>query len=132
MNDPSYASPKKKGSWLWIILGLVLLGLPVLGCGGCFYFLYSMGVAPINAAVASLNDDAEVSAKLGTPIKMVSGLAIKNLENNNGNGSAELEFNASGPNGSAKVSGKMKLIAGTWSPDGLVVTYDDGTTKTLQ
>lgn len=125
------ATPKKKGPWLWIILGLVLLGLPLASCGGCIYFGISLATAPVNAAVESLQNDAEVAEKLGTPITKDFGFSINNLTNNNGNGSAEIEFNARGPNGAANVSGKMKLIAGTWSPDGLVVTFGDGTTKRL-
>lgn len=88
-------------------------------------------MAPFNAAVQALNDDAEIAGKLGTPIKKDAGFQVNNYNNSNGNGSAELEFNARGPDGAVNVSGKMKLIAGTWSPDGLTVTFEDGTTKTL-
>lgn len=94
--------------------------------------VYGLATAPVDAAVQSLKDDVEIAGKLGTPITKDAGFSISNLTNNNGNGSAELEFNARGPAGAAHVAGRMKLIAGIWSPDGLVVTFDDGTTKNLK
>jgi len=130
---PQHTMPKKKRSPLiWIIpLGLVLLAAPVMCCGGGIFFAFNMAKAPINAAVAALNNDAEITEKLGSPIEAGSSFQLDNYTNNNGNGGAELGFNASGPKGSAKVAGKMKLIAGAWSPDGLNVMFQDGTSKTL-
>ena len=88
--------------------------------------------APVNAAVEALNNDPGVSAKLGSPIQAGSSKSISNYNNNNGNGGATIAFNASGPDGAASVDGKMKLTAGTWTPDGLTVTFGDGTEVTLK
>lgn len=131
--SPPYATPpKKRNHWIWIIpLALLLLSAPVLCCGGMIFFGVSMAKAPINAGVEALNSDPEITDKLGSPISAGSSFELNNYQNDNSNGSAELGYNVSGPKGTARVSGKMKLIAGTWTPDGLTVTFDDGTTKTL-
>jgi len=130
---PQFSQPKKKRSPLiWIIpLVLVLLVAPVVCCGGAIFFGVGMFKAPIEAGVAALNEDPEITEKLGSPIEAGSSIQLSNYENNNGNGGAELGYNVSGPKGSATVSGKMKLNSGTWTPDGLTVTFEDGTTKTL-
>lgn len=130
---PQYAQPPKKRSPLiWIIpLGLVLLIAPVICCGGMIFFGVNMAKAPINAGVSALNNDPEITDKLGSPIEAGSSFQLTNYQNNNGNGSAELGYDVSGPKGSANVSGKMQLNSGTWSPDGLTVTFEDGTSKTL-
>ena len=124
--------PKKRSPLIWIIpLGLILLAGPVICCGGMIFFGVSMAKAPINAGVTALNNDSEITDKLGSPITAGSSFNLNNYQNDNGNGGADLSYDVSGPKGSAKVSGKMKLNSGTWTPDGLTVTFDDGTTKTL-
>ena len=54
-------------------------------------------------------------------------VAIQNYRNENGQGSAEINSEFAGPNGTARVSGKMNLNSGTWSVDRLEVTFEDGT-----
>lgn len=126
------ASPRKRSVMRWLIpLILVFFGCPILGIGSCVYLGLGALNAPINAAVEAMNNNPEIAAKLGTPIKSGSSKSISSYNNNNGNGGATVAFNATGPNGSAAVDGKMKLIAGTWSPDGLTVTFEDGSKTTL-
>lgn len=131
--SPAASQPRKRSIFRWLIpLALVLFALPVLAIGGCVYWGLGALNAPVNAAVEALNNDPGVSAKLGSPIQAGSSKSISNYNNNNGNGGATVAFNASGPNGSASVDGKMKLTAGTWAPDGLTVTFGDGTEVTLK
>ncbi len=124
--------PRKRRTAIWLVpLLLIFFGGPILVCGGCLFFGMGFLNAPVNAGIEAMSNNPEITAKLGTPIKSGSSKEISNYNNQNGNGGATVRFNASGPNGSANVSGKMKLIAGTWSPDGLTVTFDDGTETTL-
>jgi len=126
------ATPPQK-SWfgrncIWLVpLILLVMGSPFLCCGGLALFGFNAMQAPLDAATDSLNADARVVEKLGSPITRGSSMKMTNYNNNNGNGGATIEFNASGPNGGAQVSGKMALTAGKWRPDGLTVTCDDGT-----
>ncbi|MEM9589658.1 MAG: cytochrome c oxidase assembly factor Coa1 family protein [Planctomycetota bacterium] len=140
-NDP-FASgtqpgtpPTKSGSTTWIwVLGGVLILVPLLCCGvlGAVGYIGAQALtAPIDEAVVALADDPRVTGRLGTPIKSGSGFGIKQYENNNGNGGASVDFNATGPEGSAHVTGRMQLIAGVWSPEDLTVRFDDGETIQL-
>lgn len=107
------------------ILGLVC-------CGGGIYFVGQQFKAPLDATVAAMNENVELSEKLGTPIESsYNGIALRNLTNNNGNGSADLSFNATGPKGSARVDTKLKLTAGTWTIETLTAECSDGSTVTL-
>ncbi len=132
LNQPPVVGKKRTNWLLWLLLGaMVVVGLPILACAGIAWVGYGAVKAPVNAAVAALNADPQITAKLGTPITAGSSLDISNYNNDNGNGSAELSFNVSGPNGSASVEGSMALTAGTWRPEQLLVRCDDGTTFQL-
>lgn len=87
--------------------------------------------APIDAGVAAINADSEITDRHGTPIKAGSSFSFSNFENNNSNGGADLSYEVSGPNGSANVAGHMKLVNGDWGPNKITITFSDGTTKTL-
>lgn len=130
---PQYqVPPKKRNHWRWIIpLAIVLISSPILCCGGAIYFGWNQLNAPIDAGVAAMNANPEIVEKLGSPIEADMGFEVSNFKNSNGNGSANLSYNVSGPDGSASVSGDMKLVSGTWSPDGLKVTFEDGSSTTL-
>jgi hypothetical protein len=106
---------------------LLVLASPLVCCGGLALFGFKAVQAPFDAATESLNADARVVEKLGSPISRGSSMSINNYNSVNGNGGATIEFNASGPKGGAQVSGRMALTAGKWRPDGLTVTCDDGT-----
>ena len=81
---------------------------------------------PMDAAVAAMEADNEIAQKLGTPIERHMGFEIDS-NSKNGNGSATMTFDAGGPKESANVSGKMKQIAGKWSPEDLRIKCSDGT-----
>lgn len=127
---------KKTSTWIWVVFGVLLLTVtPFLCCGGLAVlgvgtFLTGMR-APINAAVESMNDDPAIAAKLGTPITTGSSFGVSEYQNHNGDGHAIVSFDATGPNGSAKVRGRMNLSGHTWSPEDLTVTCKDGTKLTL-
>jgi len=128
MDTGAAVPPKKKSFLIWLIpLILVVLGSPLLCCGGCIYLGLKTIAAPRDAAVAALNNDVRITAKLGTPIKAGNAISMTDFQSTNGNGSATLDFNASGPNGSAQVSGQMNQTAGTWTAANLTVTFPDGT-----
>ncbi|MGB7343539.1 MAG: cytochrome c oxidase assembly factor Coa1 family protein [Pirellulaceae bacterium] len=124
---------KSFGIVIAVVLGLFAFGL--VCCGGLAFFGYkagsSMVSAPINAAIAYVSSDEEIADKLGAPIESTSAIGIQNYQNNNGNGGATVGFDAKGPNGTARVDGKLTLTAGTWTVDQLTVKFPDGTSVTL-
>lgn len=124
--------PKKKTNWLlWIgLLGIFLVGIPVACCGGLAVWGFGMASAPLDAAEQALEADPRVTEKLGTPIKR-DEFKITDFESTNGSGSAGLDTNFSGPNGSARVEGTMRQDGGSWSVEQLTVTFDDGTSVEL-
>ena len=120
----------------WFVpLILVLVGTPALCCVGSgfgVFGLFKMMEAPRDAAVEAISADPELSAALGGPIvPEEGGMAVSNYQNNNGNGYADINFNVKGSKGTAHVSGRMNLTAGTWSPENLTVKMSDGTEVTL-
>ncbi|MFK7818849.1 MAG: cytochrome c oxidase assembly factor Coa1 family protein [Planctomycetaceae bacterium] len=130
--DPN--PPVKKKSKLPLILGILGIGAVLCAacCGGCVYFGVQQAKAPLDATVAAMTENAELAEKLGTPIEAsFNGIELRNFTNNNGNGGADLTFNATGPNGSAKVDTKLTLTAGKWTIDTLTATCSDGSTVTI-
>jgi len=123
----------KKTNWLlWIgLIGVVLVGLPIACCGSVIFWGVNIATAPLDAAGEALSTEASVAEKLGTPVSY-ENIGISNFTNENGNGSATIDSNFSGPNGSAHVTGTMQLNAGTWSVDHLIVTFEDGSEVELQ
>lgn len=135
MNDPNhshtgptYVTPKKSGClrFWWVALLLIVL-LPVGSCIGLGGFAYYGLKAPIREAVRVINADPEISAALGGKSSDSFGLEMNDYKNNNGNGHAEFDFELTGPSQTARVSGKMNLTAGNWTPEDLTITTDDGT-----
>jgi len=126
-----FQPPRKSGCmrYWWLILLLILL--PIVSCIalGIFGFGAAMTLvkAPIDAAVKAMTEDEEIAGRLGTPLEASTTFGIDNFASENGNGHASLEFNVTGPDGSAQVSGEMKQFAGEWSPDDLTITFDDDT-----
>lgn len=122
-------------NFIWFVpLLLVVLGIPGTCCltsAAGLWGLFGLMNAPRDAAIAAMEADQEIVERLGTPLQPGNGIALNNYQNDNGNGGADLDFNVTGPKGSAHVTGHMKLVAGTWSPEGLTVKFDDGTEITL-
>lgn len=126
------AQPKKKTNWLlWIgLLGVVLLGVPIACCGGIAFLGFGMAAAPLEAAEQALEAEPRVTEKLGTPITR-DEFKITDFESTNGSGSAGLDTNFSGPEGTARVEGTMRQDGGTWSVEQLTITFSDGTSIEL-
>ncbi len=127
MNFEIEAPPKKTNWLLWIgLLGIVIVALPIACCAGVAFLGFNTLQAPLVAAEDALEQDARVTDVLGAPIEY-QNVAIQNYRNENGQGSAEINSDFAGPNGTARVNGKMNLNSGTWSVDRLEVTFEDGT-----
>ena len=121
----------KKGCF-WISVVLLILFLAGGGlCGGIVYFAFNVIKAPIEAVVKELNEDREIAAKLGSPIESGTSFGITDMENTNGNGHADVDFNVSGSISGANVKGRVNLTANKWRSEEITVTCDDGTTFTL-
>jgi hypothetical protein len=102
----------------------------LFGCGGCLVLLVLAGLVGggiallvfgaikdsdvYQTALKAAQDSPQVQAALGTPIEagmMVGG----SLATNNGDGTADLTFSISGPNGGGTVSAKAsKPSGGAW------------------
>lgn len=122
------ARPKSTNWVLWIaIIGLLFVLTPVACCGGLGFFVFSTVKAPLTAAVDALESDVRVTDRIGMPISYDS-IQINNMNTENGEGSADINTNFSGPKGTVHVEGSMKQTAGQWSPAELTVTFDDDST----
>ena len=131
------ASPPQRGwfsrNMFWIIpvgvvlfLVLAIIVTPILCCSGGAFFAFNAVKKPVVEATDALNNDSRVTDKLGSPIKYES-IGINNFQNNNGNGGADVDFPVRGPNGTARVTGRMNLNNGNWSVGNLTVELPDGT-----
>lgn len=120
--------PKKKSNWLWIVLliGGALVFTPIACCGGVGLMGYGMVKKPLEQAARVMEEDERIAGKIGTPIKYDT-LVVSDFNISNGEGSADLDTNFSGPNGRVHVKGEMLQSGGNWSPGDLTVTFDDGT-----
>ena len=130
----SPAPPQRGGSnfLVWLIpLLLAMVFVPMICCGGLLFFgvrqVAQEVSEPLDAAVAAIEEDNRISAELGTPVERTSSYGVQNFNYDNGDGSATVDFDVKGPDGSANVKGKMKLFAGEWSPEDLTITLRDGT-----
>ena len=128
---PAPRAPRQRGGsncLVWLVpLLLVLIIFPLVCCGGLLYWGVGKITEPLDAAVAAIEAEEEIVAKLGSPVERLSKFGVEDYENDNGNGGAEVDFNIKGPVGSARVQGKMKLQAGVWSPEDLTITCSDET-----
>ncbi len=125
---PRQPRPRRNSCLIWAIPVLLLFVVaPLICCGGLFLFGMNKVNEPVDAAIIAMEIDDQIAAKLGKPMERTSQFAVNNYEYDNGNGSAEVDFTVKGPEGSARVSGKMKLFADVWSPEDLTITCSDGT-----
>ena len=119
---------KRNGLWFFPVL-LFGIGTPVVCCGGLAWVgmqAASLLTAPIEAAVAAIEADPEISAKLGDNIVSGSATSINNMNIDNDNGDVEVGFRVFGSRDSADVKGRMIMESGEWSVDYLTVTFNDG------
>lgn len=127
IDGASTAAAPKRRIWIWLLPVLLLVvAAPFICCGGFLWFGLNVATEPIEAAVRSLNQDQRVTAKLGSPVKSGSTFGVEHYSNENNNGGAKVNFQAVGPDGSAQVTGQMRLNTGTWSAEDLTVRFDDG------
>ncbi|MEM7454825.1 MAG: cytochrome c oxidase assembly factor Coa1 family protein [Planctomycetota bacterium] len=84
--------------------------------------------APIDGVVEYCNNDERITDVIGSPISSGSNFNVSNYNNENGNGSADLGFEITGPKGSAQVEGVVRGVNGNWTPEDMTVTFDDGST----
>lgn len=132
--DQSFAAePKKGGSKIWLILFLVL-GLPVLLCGGCCagsFFIFRSVIKnsePYKTALERVISDQAVVERLGEPIE--DDAMPFNSELNDTD--ALFTYGISGPNGTATVNTESVKEGGYWRLTKLTVTWgDDGKTINL-
>ncbi len=128
------AAPAPKKSKVPMILGILGVGfiVAIACCGGCSYWAFQQGMAPFAAATESMNGNAELTEKLGSPIEYdMNGIQLNNMVNNNGEGSADIGFTAKGPNGTANVSAQLNLTGNKWSVQTLNAECSDGSTVTI-
>jgi hypothetical protein len=116
---------KSKLPWILAILAVVII-LPLGCCGGVLYWGVGMVKAPLEAATRSLEQAPEVTDVIGTPLTLDNAIDLTNYENVNGNGGADVDFNVTGPRGTAHVFGRVKLTAGNWTPENLTIELPDG------
>lgn len=125
---PPPARPRRSNCAVWLIpIVLVIVIIPVLCCGGLAWFGFQLIGEPADAAVAAMEADNQITAKLGKPLERTTSFAVNDYENKNGVGSANVEFEVKGSKGTATVTGEMKLFAEVWSPEDLTITCSDGT-----
>ena len=134
-NDNFGLPPMKQESWLkrnglWFFpLIIAVIGVPVLCCGGSFWGVASLAGAvmkPRDVAIEYLQDDPRVTEQLGSPLEPGENFFPKQYSVENNTGNATIQFDVDGPDGSAKVDGRMILNSGTWTPEFLTVTFSDG------
>ncbi len=133
---PQHAQATSGGGALkWIIIILVVLLILLLGCVASCYFGASMfGSAimqPINDMVENLNQNDEVTSKLGVPIEQVSVFEQGRFQSNITNNKAEIEITVKGPNGTAEVGGTMTKSGDKWIPTDIEVIFEDETRITI-
>jgi hypothetical protein len=93
--------------WFWFIP--MVIGVPILGCCGCFGGLFYIGLnaikssTPYTEALKRAQESSAVQAALGTPIEagfLPSGSINTRTVNGVQTGNADLTISISGPNGS--------------------------------
>lgn len=130
-NVPSKSSGSKVGI-IVIVLVLVVIGLPVCGCVGCFATIYfgvsSMikGSEPYQVAIERAQENQEVIDKLGEPINPAS-IPQGSINLQNDAGDCDLRIPVSGPNGDATIIVRGTRSGGIWEYDEMSVTIDGET-----
>jgi hypothetical protein len=115
-------------NWKWFVpIGcLSLLILFVLFVAGLCFAIFGLmkQSTPYQAALTRAQDNPELIASLGTPIK--PGFLVEGSVQVQGHdGEAKLSFDVSGPKGAATVYVEAKETRGEWHYD--VLEADDGT-----
>ena len=105
--NASGAPAKKRSPIVWIILGIIVLfvvpAVVCVGCcGGAAYFGMNqiLNAPPYLTALERVKGNAEVEAKLGTPIETEGMPTLMTF--NDAGGMADYRFKVKGPNGSVQ------------------------------
>lgn len=122
------AQTQSRTGWLkWVLVGLALL---IAVPGGCSYWLFSV-LADNEAAriaVAHANLHPEVTAALGTPLK-VGRFASGSIQYSGSSGEADLALPVYGPKGGGTLYVKATRESGRWTIDALTLSPDDGSSR---
>lgn len=136
-NETAQSSSGGGLKWVFIVLGGLLLVSVCCGVS-CIYSFYSgfgslAGALnkPVEDLVAELNANAEVTGKLGSPLKQVPFSETGKYKSNISNNNAEVELVVRGPNGRATASGEMTYVGDTWKATNILLEFDDGSQMTL-
>jgi len=104
--------------WKWVVpVGCVV---PVLFCSGLILLIFSAvfgmikGSQPYTQSLTAAQANAQVQTALGTPIEPAL-LVTGNIQLNNANGFADIQYQITGPKGSATVYVVGNKTAGTWT-----------------
>ncbi|MEM7313840.1 MAG: cytochrome c oxidase assembly factor Coa1 family protein [Planctomycetota bacterium] len=131
--DPTFAPPQKKSclARFWWLL-LLLIVLPIASCIGLVAFTANQVVRkPAQALLDFVDSDERVKDALGSPIQYTMPISMKDMNYSNGEGQTDLTFTIEGPNGTARVKGRVNAVGGVWTGEYATVTFEDKTKITV-
>jgi len=123
--------PKSRGKTC-LVVGLVLLVVAGLLCAGLCGGLFLVGVwgikqlPPYQMALEQVQQAPEVIERLGEPIEDATRMPQIQQSQQDGQGSATIDFDVEGPNGKAHVRTQARMIDGAWGLTLVEVTFADG------
>ena len=128
--SPDPAAPEKKSRLGCIVVGIVIAFLAVLLiCGGIVgvgmvgLFTAIKSSDPYTESLSRAQANTELIENLGEPID--AGFIVQgNINLNNDDGQAELNYSVSGPKGSAQVHVVGTKTDGTWNYQTMDATLD--------
>ena len=124
---------KRNGLWFFPLL-ILMLGAPVICCGGFAFLGYTAAgiiTGPTSAAIDAVKNDPEIAARLGEDIQSGGSTQLHDMQINNDTGHVELKIRAVGSQSGADVEGTVVMENGDWFASDLTVTFDDGTEKKI-
>lgn len=134
MQDPG--KPQGGSGSTVIIVIVIVLGLVVLGCAGLcggLFFVGSRTATTLMEAIAPNGEASDIAVQsqqlreaLGDPLS-VGPVRNTNFNMKNNEGSANFQFEVSGPQGSATIQASSELKDGNWSLNRLTAQLEDGT-----
>lgn len=140
--SPPTPPPHRKSwfsrNWLWLIP--LVVGVPILGCAGCFggfafmVMSWIRGSTPYTDALHMVRADAQVQQMIGSPVTAgwwaLGSMETNNAFSSNASGTADFYFPVSGPNGSGTVYVYATMQQAKWTMHQVTFT-DDGSGNQL-